>query len=188
VKFYPPICRRKLPPDYRLFCVPVKLPCLKFCQQVDYTISMDEPPRGKPSPAVSLALRWLERRLVREEIADLWSDYTLPRELASGFLGLISPLGRQLEERFMRRYTAVRNCTRFLKAVRCLNRGKREPKVRRTFGSGGIKPDFRIKNHRALARNHPNGVYRALMSPVIPGKPARFHTSYRTYGPHELLP
>jgi hypothetical protein len=63
----------------------------------------------------------------------------------SGFLGLISPLGWQLEEGFMRRYTAARNCTRFLKAVRCLNRGKREPKVRRTFGSGGIKPDFRIK-------------------------------------------
>jgi hypothetical protein len=52
------------------------------------------------SPTVSLALRWSERRLVREEI-----------------------------------YYTVWFNTRFLKAVRCLNRGK--PR--------GIKPDFRIK-------------------------------------------
>jgi hypothetical protein len=59
----------------------------------------------------------------------------------SGFFGLISPLGWQLEEGFMRRYTAARNCTKFLQALLCLNRGK--PR--------GIKPDFRIKKAAAHA-------------------------------------
>jgi REP element-mobilizing transposase RayT len=57
-----------------------------------------------------------------------------------------------LDRRLVREeiYYTVWFNTKFLKAVRCLNRGKREPKVRRTFGSGGIKPDFRINNRELL--------------------------------------
>jgi hypothetical protein len=69
----------------------------------------NEPPRGKRGPPVRRGIwnvrQFPNRRLVREEIADLWSDYT------------------------------VWFNTNFLKVLRYLNRGKPEPKVRRTFGS-----------------------------------------------------
>jgi hypothetical protein len=79
-------------------------------------------------------MQFPNRRLVREEIY-----YTLPREPVSGFLALIP---------------------KFLKVLRYLNRGKPEPKVRRTPGSSNlwfesIKPDFR-KNADALPGIRPS--------------------------------
>jgi hypothetical protein len=83
------------------------------------------------SPAVSLALRWLERRLVREEIYyTVW--FNQPVGLAIG-RRIYAPLysGAEL-------YQVFESSTLF------------EPRQARTEGSTnlwfeGIKPDFRIK-------------------------------------------